>query len=230
MIARSTSSRSITPSLKSRAPCLLGGCAPGPHRPWLPGGRARPGARRSRVELLPCLEEGLADGGGDGLELLGARHQRRGQLDDRVAAVVGHISTLSTLEIPILAQAGIPDVGMQSSGNAIDWTNPYVFPFVGGSTAAYITIPFAMKKLGKQRFVITYQDVPSAATNAKLARNAARVATTQWAERLAAAVSDHRSRSASVRKNRPGGNPLRALCAAHHSDSTEPKSVISGIA
>ena len=65
---------------------------------------------------------------------------------------------------------------MQSSGNAIDWTNPYVFPFVGGSTAAYITIPFAMKKLGKQRFVITYQDVPSAATNAKLARNAARVA------------------------------------------------------
>jgi ABC-type branched-subunit amino acid transport system substrate-binding protein len=33
-----------------------------------------------------------------------------------------------------------------------------------------------MKKLGKQRFVITYQDVPSAASNAKLARNAARVA------------------------------------------------------
>ena len=51
-----------------------------------------------------------------------------------------------------------------------------MFPFVGGSTAAYISIPFAMKKLGKQRFVITYQDVPSAATNAKLARNAARVA------------------------------------------------------
>ena len=94
-----------------------------------------------------------------------------------MTAVVGHISTLSTLEIPILAQAGIPDVGMQTSGNAIDWTNPFVVPASSGARpAAYISIPFAMKKLGKKRFVIIYQDVPSAATNAKLARNAARVA------------------------------------------------------
>lgn len=93
---------------------------------------------------------------------------------EKVTAVVGHISTLSTLEIPILAQANIPTVGMQTSGNAIDWTSPVSFPLVGGSTAAYLTIPAAMKKLGKKRFVIFYQDVPSAATNAKLARNAAR--------------------------------------------------------
>jgi ABC-type branched-subunit amino acid transport system substrate-binding protein len=91
-------------------------------------------------------------------------------------AVVGHISTLSTLEIPILAQGGIPDVGMQTSGNTIDWTSPVSFPLVGGSTAAYLTIPSAMKKLGKKRFVIVYQDVPSAANNAKLAKNAARTA------------------------------------------------------
>ena len=95
---------------------------------------------------------------------------------EKVTAVVGHISTLSTLEIPILAQANIPTVGMQTSGNTIDWTSPVSFPLVGGSTAAYLTIPSAMKKLGKKRFVIFYQDVPSAANNAKLARNAAKTA------------------------------------------------------
>ena len=95
---------------------------------------------------------------------------------EKATAVVGHISTLSTLEIPILAQGNLPSVGMQTSGNTIDWTSPVSFPLVGGSTAAYLTIPSAMKKLGKKRFVIFYQDVPSAANNAKLARNAARTA------------------------------------------------------
>jgi ABC-type branched-subunit amino acid transport system substrate-binding protein len=100
----------------------------------------------------------------------------RQAVDDKATAVVGHISTLSTLEEPILQQANIPDVGFFSSGNPIDWTNPNMFPMVGGSVAAYMSLPFAMKKLGMKRFVISYQDVPSAATNAKLAKNAAKVA------------------------------------------------------
>ena len=125
------------------------------------------GIKGRRIEILTCNTQSNAN-----VAVACAREA----VSENVAAVVGHISTLSTLEIPVLAQAGIPDIGMQTSGNAIDWTNKLVFPFVGGSTAAYISIPFAMKKLGKQRFVITYQDVPSAATNAKLARNAARVA------------------------------------------------------
>ena len=52
----------------------------------------------------------------------------RQAVSEKSAAVVGHISTLSTLEMPILQQARIPDVGMQTSGNAIDWTNPFVVP------------------------------------------------------------------------------------------------------
>lgn len=127
----------------------------------------RGGIKGRRIQILTCNTQSNAN------VAVGCAREAA---SENVAAVVGHISTLSTLEIPILAQAGIPNVGFQTSGNAIDWTNPYVFPFVGGSTGAYLSIPFAMKKLGKQRFVITYQDVPSAATNAKLARNAARVA------------------------------------------------------
>ena len=125
------------------------------------------GIKGRRIQILTCNTQSNAN-----VAVACARQA----VAENVVAVVGHISTLSTLEIPILAQAGIPDVGFQTSGNAIDWTNKFVFPFVGGSTAAYISIPFAMKKLGKQRFVITYQDVPSAASNAKLAKNAARVA------------------------------------------------------
>jgi ABC-type branched-subunit amino acid transport system substrate-binding protein len=47
---------------------------------------------------------------------------------------------------------------------------------VGGVAASYEGIPFLMKKLGKKRFVIFFQDVPSAATNAKNAKNAAKAA------------------------------------------------------
>jgi len=100
----------------------------------------------------------------------------RQAVSDNVLAVVGGISTLSTLEFPVLQDARIPSIGFQTSGNAVDWTNPYSFPFVGGSTASYMAAPFALKKLGKKRLVIFFQDVPSAATNAKLVKNAARTA------------------------------------------------------
>ena len=95
---------------------------------------------------------------------------------DGVVAVVGHSSTLTTLEEPILQQGGVPDVGLFSFGNAVDWTNPNVFPLVGGVAASYMGIPFAMKQLHKKRFVIFYQDVPSAQQNAKNAANAAKAA------------------------------------------------------
>src|SRR2546423_1434877 len=95
---------------------------------------------------------------------------------DGVVAVVGHSSTLTTLEEPILQQGGVPDVGLFSFGNAVDWTNPNVFPLVGGVAASYMGIPFAMKRLNKKRFVIFYQDVPSAQQNAKNAANAAKAA------------------------------------------------------
>src|SRR4051812_23210222 len=81
----------------------------------------------------------------------------RQAVSEKAVAVVTHISTLTNLEIPILQQAKIPSVGLQTNGNAIDWTNPYSYPLVSGSTGAYLTIPFAMKKLNKKRFVIVYQ-------------------------------------------------------------------------
>jgi ABC-type branched-subunit amino acid transport system substrate-binding protein len=127
----------------------------------------RGGIKGRKIELLTCNTQSNAN------VAVGCA---RKAVDEKVAAVVGHISTLSTLELPVLSGAGIPSVGIATFGNAIDWTNSYSFPFVGGATAAYISLPFALKKLGKKRFVIVYQDVPSAATNAKLAKNAAQIA------------------------------------------------------
>ena len=93
-----------------------------------------------------------------------------------MAAVVGHISTLSTLEIPILAQAGIPDIGFQTSGNAIDWTNRYVFPFVGGLDRGVHLDPVRDEEA---RQAALRDHLPGRAEHGdecKLARNAARVA------------------------------------------------------
>jgi ABC-type branched-subunit amino acid transport system substrate-binding protein len=100
----------------------------------------------------------------------------RQAVEDKVAAVIGHASTLTTLEEPILQQGGVPDVGLFSYGNPVDWTSPNVFPIVGGVAASYQAVPFWMKKLGKKRFAIIFQDVPSSATNAKNVKNASRVA------------------------------------------------------
>ena len=127
----------------------------------------RGGIKGRRVEILFCNTQSNAN------VAVGCNRQA---VEEKVAAVIGSGSTLSPLEWPILQQANIPSIGYHTFGNAVDWTNPMSFPFVGGATGAYISIPFAMKKLGKRRFVIIYQDVPSAATNAKLARNASRVA------------------------------------------------------
>jgi len=100
----------------------------------------------------------------------------RQAVSDGVVAVIGQSSTLTGLELPILQAANIPSVGNYSFGNAIDWTNPDAFPTVGGVAIGYIGMPFAFKQLGKHKLAIFYQDVPSAATNAKNAANAARVA------------------------------------------------------
>jgi branched-chain amino acid transport system substrate-binding protein len=100
----------------------------------------------------------------------------RQAVSDGATFVTGYLGTQSPLIIPILAQANIPIVGSRSAGNAIDWTSPMVFPIAGGSASNYQAIPFAMKKLGKKRFFISYQDVPSAASNAKNIIRAAKIA------------------------------------------------------
>jgi ABC-type branched-subunit amino acid transport system substrate-binding protein len=100
----------------------------------------------------------------------------RQAVEANAVAVVGHVDTFSNLSIPVLQQAGIPDVGMYSSGIPIDWTNPDVFPMAGGAPGAFQALPFAFKKLGKKRLVIPYQDQPSAYFNAKLVKNAAKAA------------------------------------------------------
>lgn len=91
-------------------------------------------------------------------------------------AVLGYLGTPSALEIPILAQGNVPIVGSRSGGNPIDWTSPMNFPIAGGSANNYQAIPFALKKLGKKRFFVIYQDVASAATNAKNVLRASKIA------------------------------------------------------
>jgi branched-chain amino acid transport system substrate-binding protein len=100
----------------------------------------------------------------------------RQAVSDGATFVTGYLGTQSALIIPILQQANIPIIGSRSGGNPIDWTSPINFPIAGGSASNYQAIPFGMKKLGKKRFFIFYQDVPSAATNAKNILRAARIA------------------------------------------------------
>lgn len=95
---------------------------------------------------------------------------------EKAIAYIGYLGTQSPLQIPILKAAGIPIVGFRSSGNAIDWTDPTVFTPVGGPASAYQALPFGFKALGKKRMFISYQDVPSAANNAKNALRAAKIA------------------------------------------------------
>jgi len=100
----------------------------------------------------------------------------RQAVSDGAAFVTGYLGTQSPLIIPILAQANIPIIGARSAGNPIDWTSPVEFPIAGGAASNYQAIPFAVKKLGKKRFFVFYQDVPSAATNAKNVLRAAKIA------------------------------------------------------
>jgi ABC-type branched-subunit amino acid transport system substrate-binding protein len=100
----------------------------------------------------------------------------RQAVSDRATFVTGYLGTQSALIIPILQQANIPIIGSRSGGNPIDWTNPDNFPIAGGSASNYQALPFALKKLGKKRLFVSYQDVPSAATNAKNVIRAAKIA------------------------------------------------------
>jgi len=97
-------------------------------------------------------------------------------VSDGATFVTGYLGTQSALIIPILQQANIPIIGSRSGGNPIDWTNPDNFPIAGGSASNYQALPFALKKLGKKRLFVSYQDVPSAATNAKNVIRAAKIA------------------------------------------------------
>jgi ABC-type branched-subunit amino acid transport system substrate-binding protein len=106
----------------------------------------------------------------------GAAACARQAVSEGATAVLGYLGTQSALIFPILQQANIPVIGARSAGNAIDWTTPITFPIAGGAASNYRAIPFAMKKLGKKRFFISFQDVPSAATNAKNMIRAARIA------------------------------------------------------
>jgi ABC-type branched-subunit amino acid transport system substrate-binding protein len=100
----------------------------------------------------------------------------RQAVSDGATFVTGYLGTQSPLIIPILQQANIPIIGARSAGNPIDWTSPVEFPIAGGAASNYQAIPFALKKLGKKRFFVSYQDVPSAATNAKNVLRAAKIA------------------------------------------------------
>jgi ABC-type branched-subunit amino acid transport system substrate-binding protein len=100
----------------------------------------------------------------------------RQAVEQGVVAVVGHGSTLTPLEEPILQSAGIPDVGNWSFASPTDWTNPNMFPRTGGSAASVMALPFALKKLGKKRLVIMTTDVPNSVYNGKLVQSAARAA------------------------------------------------------
>jgi ABC-type branched-subunit amino acid transport system substrate-binding protein len=99
----------------------------------------------------------------------------RQAVDAGVVALVGHVSSASNFDIPVYQQAGIPDVG-EWTINVSDLANANEFPIAGATTGAYMSIPFAFKKLGKKRMVVVVQDVPASTAAGKIAKNAAKVA------------------------------------------------------
>ena len=99
----------------------------------------------------------------------------RQAVSDGAAFVTGYLGTQSPLIIPILAQANSrSSVPARQVTHRLD--EPVEFPIAGGAASNYQAIPFAVKKLGKKRFFVFYQDVPSAATNAKNVLRAAKIA------------------------------------------------------
>jgi ABC-type branched-subunit amino acid transport system substrate-binding protein len=96
----------------------------------------------------------------------------REAVQDKVVAVVGENDNYDTQTTPILAAAGIPDVGVWSSGATVDYTSNDSFPLTAGGWASYSATIFGMHDLGLKRFAIASIDLPIGLTQAAVAEAA----------------------------------------------------------
>jgi ABC-type branched-subunit amino acid transport system substrate-binding protein len=90
----------------------------------------------------------------------------RTAVSDHVAAVTGMGDPFEALDVPILAAAGIPMIGIADDGDQIVATSPYSWPLIGGGKFDVLASPFFAKELGAKRFADITLDVPPAVENA----------------------------------------------------------------
>lgn len=119
---------------------------------------AEGGIKGQKVQILFCNSAS---------EVNKAEDCAREAVQEHVTAVVGQIDIFTTQDVPILAQAGIPDVGLSSNGNLIDFQNPDVYPLQAGTLGGYVSEPVAAKAVGKHSISTAAANVPSALVNAK---------------------------------------------------------------
>lgn len=119
---------------------------------------AEGGIKGEKVEILFCNTAS---------EVNKAKDCAREAVQQHVAAVVGQIDIFTTQDVPILQQAGIPDVGLSSNGNPIAYQSPDVFPLQAGTLGSYVAQPVAAKQVGKHSIAVAAANVPSALVDAE---------------------------------------------------------------
>jgi ABC-type branched-subunit amino acid transport system substrate-binding protein len=84
----------------------------------------------------------------------------RQAVSDHDVAVIGQTDFFDPQTMPILEQAGIPDIGVYSGGATIDGTSPISFPLNAGNFGAYSALPYAYKSEGDKAVGLLAIDLP----------------------------------------------------------------------
>ena len=111
------------------------------------------GIHGHKIESLFCNSKGNAN-----QAILCVREA----VQDHVVAVVGRLDLFDDQTTPILASAGIPDLGTWAGGDAIDTTSPDSFPLSAGSFGSYSSDAYAFKDQGYKRLAVVSLDIPVA--------------------------------------------------------------------
>ena len=96
---------------------------------------------------------------------------------DGMVAIVGHPSTAPEAQVlPMFETAHLPDIGLQPTGNVIEYTSPASWPIQSGTFGAIMALPFAAQQMGSKKFAFAIADVPSLKNLAGHVRQAAKAA------------------------------------------------------
>lgn len=91
----------------------------------------------------------------------------RDAVSEDVVAVVGSVDIFTTQSVPILAEAGIPNVGAVPISE-IDYLSPASFPMHSGNYGAFAAAPAAFLEAGFERMVTVRVDFEATAAQAAM--------------------------------------------------------------
>ena len=75
-------------------------------------------------------------------------------VSQQVTAVVGSLFESGAQSIPMLAQAGIPIVGSLGVYTPLEFSNPDVYPLMGGAVTTYPAIPYLVAQAGLKSIAV----------------------------------------------------------------------------